>query len=49
MIRYSTGVNTIDSILCNRGMNTTLIASLAAEGIGASMILEGVANGAAFA
>ena len=32
----------------NRGKNTTLIASLSLEGMGAAMILEGSANGAAF-
>jgi transposase len=32
----------------NRGKNTTLIASLSLKGMGAAMILEGSANGAAF-
>jgi transposase len=32
----------------NRGKNTTLIASLSLAGMGAAMILEGSANGAAF-
>jgi transposase len=32
----------------NRGKNTTLIASLTFEGMGASMIIEGSANAAAF-
>jgi transposase len=32
----------------NRGKNTTLIASLSFEGMGAAMILEGSANAAAF-
>jgi transposase len=32
----------------NRGKNTTLLASLSLEGMGAAMILEGSANGAAF-
>ena len=32
----------------NRGKNTTLIAALSLEGMGATMILEGSANGAAF-
>jgi transposase len=36
------------SVPRNRGKNTTLIASLSLEGIGASMILEGSANAAAF-
>lgn len=33
----------------NRGKNTTLIASLSLEGMGAAMILEGSANATAFA
>ena len=37
-----------DSVPRNRGKNTTLIASLTVEGIGASMIIEGAANGVAF-
>jgi len=36
------------SVPRNRGKNTTLIASLSLQGIGASMILEGSANAAAF-
>jgi transposase len=36
------------SVPRNRGKNTTLIASLSLEGMGAAMILEGSANGAAF-
>jgi transposase len=32
----------------NRGKNTTLIASLSLQGMGAAMILEGSTNGAAF-
>jgi transposase len=36
------------SIPRNRGKNTTLIASLSLEGMGAAMILEGSANAAAF-
>ena len=32
----------------NRGKNTTLIASLSLEGMGAALILEGSTNGAAF-
>ena len=36
------------SVPRNRGKNTTLIASLSLEGMGACMILEGSANAAAF-
>jgi transposase len=36
------------SVPRNRGKNTTLIASLSLQGMGAAMILEGSANGAAF-
>lgn len=36
------------SVPRNRGKNTTLIASLSLEGMGAAMILEGSANAAAF-
>jgi transposase len=36
------------SVPRNRGKNTTLIASLSLEGVGAAMILEGSANAAAF-
>ena len=36
------------SVPRNRGKNTMLIASLSLEGMGAAMILEGSANGAAF-
>jgi len=36
------------SVPRNRGKNTTLIASLTLEGIGASMIIEGAANTQAF-
>jgi transposase len=36
------------SVPRNRGKNTTLLASLSLEGIGASMIIEGAANAAAF-
>ncbi len=32
----------------NRGKNTTLLASLPVEGIGASMLLEGATNATAF-
>jgi transposase len=37
------------SVPRNRGKNTTLIASLSLEGMGAAMVLEGSANGTAFA
>jgi len=36
------------SVPRNRGKNTTLLASLSVEGIGASMLLEGATNTAAF-
>jgi transposase len=36
------------SVPRNRGKNTTLLASLSLEGIGASMMIEGSANAAAF-
>src|SRR5229473_2663995 len=36
------------SVPRNRGKNTTLLASLSVQGIGASMILEGATNAAAF-
>src|SRR5260370_30658407 len=36
------------SVPRNRGKNTTLIASLSLEGMGAAMILEGSANATAF-
>jgi transposase len=46
--RAPSGQRATDSVPRNRGKNTTLIASLTLEGIGASMIIEGAANGAAF-
>ena len=46
--RAPKGQRARDSVPRNRGKNTTLIASLTLEGIAASMILEGAANGAAF-
>jgi transposase len=46
--RAPKGQRARDSVPRNRGKNTTLIASLTLEGIGACMILEGAANGAAF-
>ncbi len=36
------------SVPRNRGKNTTLLASLSVEGIGASLLLEGATNAAAF-
>jgi transposase len=36
------------SVPRNRGKNTTLLASLSVQGIGASMLLEGATNAAAF-
>ncbi len=36
------------SVPRNRGKNTTLLASLSVEGMGASMLLEGATNGAVF-
>jgi transposase len=36
------------SVPRNRGKNTTLLASLSLEGVGASMILEGAVNAVAF-
>ncbi len=46
--RAPKGQRAIDSVPGNRGKNTTLIASLSLEGIGACMIIEGAANSAAF-
>jgi transposase len=46
--RAPKGQRATDSVPRNRGKNTTLIASLSLEGMGASMIIEGAANGAAF-
>lgn len=46
--RAPKGQRARDSLPRNRGKNTSLIASLSLEGIGASMIIEGAANGAAF-
>ena len=42
------GQRAIDHVPRNRGKNTTLIASLSLDGLGASMIMQGAANGAAF-
>src|SRR6266487_4327520 len=46
--RAPRGQRAPDRIPRNLGKNTTLIASLSLEGIGASMIIEGVANALAF-
>jgi transposase len=46
--RAPKGERTKSSVPRNRGKNTTLIASLSLEGMGAAMILEGSANAAAF-
>jgi transposase len=46
--RSPKGQRATDSVPRNRGKNTTLIASLSLEGVGASMIIEGAANAAAF-
>ena len=46
--RAPKGQRATDSVPRNRGKNTTLIASVTLEGVGASMILEGATNAAAF-
>jgi transposase len=46
--RAPKGQRARDRVPRNRGKNTTLIASLTLQGIGASMILEGAANGVVF-
>lgn len=46
--RAPKGQRATDSVPRNRGKNTTLIASLSLEGMGASMIIEGAANAVAF-
>jgi transposase len=46
--RAPKGQRATDRVPRNRGKNSTLIASLTLEGISASMIIEGAANGAAF-
>src|SRR5947209_4478338 len=46
--RAPKGQRATDRVPRHRGKNTTLIASLTLEGIGASMIIEGAANAAAF-
>lgn len=45
--RAPRGQRATDYVPGNRGKNTTLMAALSLEGIGASMIIEGAANGAA--
>jgi transposase len=46
--RAPKGQRATDTVPRNRGKNTTLIASLSVEGMGASMIIEGAANAVAF-
>jgi transposase len=46
--RAPKGQRARDRVPRNRGKNTTLLASLSLKGIGASMIIEGAANAAAF-
>ena len=46
--RAPKGQRATESVPRNRGKNMTLIASLSLEGIGASMTIEGAANGVAF-
>jgi transposase len=46
--RAPKGERASDHVPGNRGKNTTLIASLSLEGVGASMSLEGAANASAF-
>lgn len=46
--RAPKGERARDNVPRNRGKNTTLIASLSLEGLGASMILEGASNAVAF-
>ncbi len=46
--RAPKGQRAAGSVPRNRGKNTTLLASLSVEGIGASMLLEGATNTAAF-
>ena len=45
--RAPKGERATDTVPGTRGKNTTLIASLSLEGLGASMMLEGAANAAA--
>jgi transposase len=46
--RAPKGQRATGSVPRNRGKNTTLLASLTLEGIGASMVIEGAVNAAAF-
>jgi transposase len=46
--RAPRGQRARDCVPRNRGKNTTLMATLSLEGIGASMLIEGAANAAAF-
>src|SRR5579863_1939285 len=46
--RAPTGERAQGSIPRNRGKNTTLLASLSVQGVGAAMIIEGAANALAF-
>jgi transposase len=46
--RAPRGQRAAGSVPRNRGKNTTLLASLSVEGMGASMLLEGATNAAAF-
>ena len=46
--RAPQGQRAYGSVPRNRGKNTTLLASLSLEGIGASMIIEGAVNAVAF-
>ncbi len=46
--RAPKGQRATDHVPRNRGKNTTLMAALSLEGIGASMLIEGAANAAAF-
>ena len=46
--RAPKGQRALGSVPRNRGKNTTLLASLSVEGMGASMLLEGATNGAVF-
>jgi len=46
--RSPKGKRAYGSVPRNRGKNLTLIAALSRQGIGASMMLEGAADGAAF-
>jgi transposase len=47
--RAPRGTRVYGAVPRNHGQNTTLIAALSAEGVGAAMTLDGAADGAAFA